>query len=273
MNRKIIAMDLDGSLLNENGIISNISMEYLKKLKKEGHIIVIATGRILNSAKLATKGADFANYIVGNAGAAVYKNDENNKWIPIYEKLIPYKVAESFFKYFNENEFSHISLCNSEKIYRYTKNFDKDDKVVINLKNEEEIKNNIKSIIHVSIGFRNNDLVKKYKEKFCLKYPELKISIMQDSFREKQWIEITQKDVEKYKGISKIADIEKIKNEDIISFGDGLNDLEMIEKSGIGVAMKNALPQVKQIANFITEKNNQENGIIEFLKTMVFEKK
>ena len=57
-----------------------------------------------------------------------------------------------------------------------------------------------------------------------------------------------------------------IKNENIIAFGDGLNDIDMIEKCGIGVAMKNALIDVKEKANFITDKTNLEDGIIDFLQ-------
>ena len=56
------------------------------------------------------------------------------------------------------------------------------------------------------------------------------------------------------------------KNENIIAFGDGLNDIDMIEKCGIGVAMKNALIDVKEKANFITDKTNLEDGIIDFLQ-------
>ena len=67
--RKLIVMDLDGTLLNEEGIVTQKTKEYLGKLKKEGYVIAIATGRILKSALIATEGAEFANYIVADAGA------------------------------------------------------------------------------------------------------------------------------------------------------------------------------------------------------------
>jgi len=98
------------------------------------------------------------------------------------------------------------------------------------------------------------------------KYPELDIKIMQDSFDDVQWLELFNKGVEKYSGINKVAQMENIKNENIIAFGDGLNDIDMIEKCGIGVAMKNALIDVKEKANFITDKTNLEDGIIDFLQ-------
>ena len=101
---------------------------------------------------------------------------------------------------------------------------------------------------------------------FTEKFPMLKVEIMQDSFGEVKWLEIFQKGIEKYKGIKEVAKLEGISNEDIIAFGDGLNDVEMLKKCGIGVAMKNALPEVKEQANYITSRTNSENGVVEFLK-------
>ena len=51
-----------------------------------------------------------------------------------------------------------------------------------------------------------------------------------------------------------------------MAFGDGLNDIEMIEKCGIGVALANALDEVKSKANYITKKTNEELGVIDFLE-------
>ena len=92
---------------------------------------------------------------------------------------------------------------------------------------------------------------------------------MQDSFGEVKWLEIFQKDIEKYKGISEVAKLEDISNENIIAFGDGLNDVDMLKKCGVGVAMKNALPEVKEQADYITSRTNNENGVVEFLKEYI----
>ena len=62
-----------------------------------------------------------------------------------------------------------------------------------------------------------------------------------------------------------------ISNENIIAFGDGLNDIEMLKKCGVGVAMKNALPEVKEQADCITSETNNQNGVVEFLKEYLVE--
>ena len=91
--RKLIVMDLDGTLLNEEGIVTQKTKKYLGKLKKEGYVIAIATGRILKSALIATGEAEFANYIVADAGAAVYKMQADN-WEEVDADLISRKIAE-----------------------------------------------------------------------------------------------------------------------------------------------------------------------------------
>ena len=85
MDKKLIALDLDGPLLNSDGIVSEVTKLHLQKLKEKGHIITIATGRILKDALIGTDGAEFANYIVSDAGAAVFKNNGINKeWEEVY---------------------------------------------------------------------------------------------------------------------------------------------------------------------------------------------
>ena len=77
--KKMIVVDLDGTLLNENKQVSENSIRYLKKLKEEGYVITIATGRIFTSILKATNNALFANYIITDTGASCY--DTNHKVI------------------------------------------------------------------------------------------------------------------------------------------------------------------------------------------------
>ena len=67
MDKKMIVVDLDGTLLNINSGLSINTKRYLKRLKDMGYIIVIATGRVLGDAVKITDGAMFANYIICNS--------------------------------------------------------------------------------------------------------------------------------------------------------------------------------------------------------------
>ncbi len=261
MGKKLIALDLDGTLLNSDGIVSDATKLHLQKLKQKGHIIVIATGRILNRAIVGTDGAEFANYIVSDAGAAVFKNEGINKeWKEVYAQALSKDIVKNISSYYDKDKFMTINICDKNKIHHY-------DQTI----NITEFLENITEIIHVSISFINNEFVEEYLKILTEKFPDLKVEVMQDSFGEVKWLEIFQKDIEKYKGISEVAKLEDISNENIIAFGDGLNDVEMLKKCGIGVAMKNALPEVKEQADYITSRTNNENGVVEFLKEYLVE--
>lgn len=262
--KKMIVMDLDGTLLNKESKVTENTKEYLYNLKQKGYIMVIATGRILKSALIATDGAEFANYIVADAGAAVYKK-ENDEWKEIYENIIPRKIIEDIILTFDDEKYRYLDICSKNQIDMLSTKYVSESIITIDYTSKNEILKNIKETLHISAGFANNELVEEYRQIFSEKYPELDFTIMQDSFDNVQWLEAFQKGVQKYKGVYKISQIENIDNKDVIAFGDGLNDVDMLEKCGVGVAMKNALPDVKKKADFITDKNNWEDGIIEFL--------
>ncbi len=261
MDKKLIALDLDGTLLNSDGIVSEATKAHLQKLKEQGHIVTIATGRILNRALVGTDGAEFANYIVSDAGAAVFKNNGINKeWEEVYAQALSKDTVKNISSYYDKDKFMTINICDRNKIHHY-------DQTV----NITEFLENVDEIIHVSVTFINNEFVEGYLKIYTEKFPNLKVEVMQDSFGEVKWLEIAQKGVEKYKGITEVAKLEEISNENIIAFGDGLNDVEMLRKCGVGVAMKNALPEVKEQADYITSKTNNENGVLEFLKEYLVE--
>ena len=117
--------------------------------------------------------------------------------------------------------------------------------------------------IKIVIKFKNNDLVDKYYELF--NNGKVKVLVMQNSFDDRRWIEVYGYGTSKYDAIKIICDREGISNCDVISFGDGRNDIDMLKNSGIGVAMGNALSDVKKVSDYITISHN-DDGVIYFLK-------
>ena len=106
MDKKIIALDLDGTLLNSDGIVTEATKKHLKKLKEEGHIITIATGRILSRALVGTDGSEFANYVICDAGAAVFKNEGKDKeWKEVYANPLTKDIVQSIASYYDKNKF------------------------------------------------------------------------------------------------------------------------------------------------------------------------
>jgi len=161
-NKKMIVVDLDGTLLNINSGCSRKTKKYLKKLKDLGYIIVIATGRILRDAINITDGAEFVNYIVSDSGGLIYDMD-NSKIIRKSDILK--KDVRMIFSYYND-EIDYINVCDIFNYYRYTVNdkidlfFDKE------IKDVDRFIDNNDDMLHMIVKFKSNDLVDKYYNLF-----------------------------------------------------------------------------------------------------------
>ncbi len=258
---KMIVLDLDGTLLNREGKVSEESSSYLKKLKANGYVIVVATGRIYESVNSAMNGFDCVNYVITDTGASCYDTSNGH---PIFNNPIELKVAQKFTNYYNDNCI-FIDICDKNTIYKYSDI--NDDYYFINLtKDWDYIFSNCKEISHIAISMRTTDQVMELYNKLKIDIPELNINIMQDSFSDRKWIEAIKKGCTKYRAISELAKRLNIRNDEIMAFGDGLNDVDMLKNCGIGVALSNALPIVKENADFVTRYDHNNDGVIEFLK-------
>lgn len=260
--KKMIVLDLDGTLLNAFQKVSKKSIDYLQNLKEQGYIITIATGRILASVLNVTNNSSFANYIISDTGATCF-DKQNNKFLS--ENFLSQEIIEEVLSYYNE-KYKFIDVCSSYKIYKYSNSVIENNSCVETTFDKNVILKECKEIAHISIVMENNQYVLELYHQLLKNCPNLEIIIMQDSFGEKKWIEILPKGCSKYNAIKKLANTLNIQNEDIIAFGDGLNDIEMLEKCGVGVAMQNALDEVKKASDYITKYPNTEDGVIHFLE-------
>lgn len=259
---KMIVVDLDGTILNHMGIVSKTTKEYLKRLKDNGYIIVIATGRIYASAISVTDGAEFANYIISDTGVCAYNTIDSS---PIFKSNIDKEIVESVFKYYNEDCYS-MDICDKNTIYKYTDKIVDNNPIIKITNSKDYILNTCAEVTHISISMKNNDSVMNLYHQIINDIPELDIVIMQDSFAKRKWIEALPKGCSKYSAIKRLANYLNISSEDIIAFGDGLNDVEMIEKCGHGVALSNALPEAKEVADATTTDNHNHDGVIHYLE-------
>ena len=82
------------------------------------------------------------------------------------------------------------------------------------------------------------------------------------------FVEILRNDVCKGDGLERMCDSLGVSLDEVISFGDGFNDIEFIQNSGLGYAMKNAADAVKAIADDVTEHCNNEDGVVKTLKVL-----
>lgn len=258
-DKKMIVVDLDGTLLNINQECSRKTRKYLQKLKELGYIIVIATGRILRDAIETTGGAEFANYVISSAGAVVY--DMSKKKI-ISKKNISIQNVKRICSCYNDGV-KHIEMGDLYYYHKYIYNGIFESSFGKKINDIDKFLDSCDDIFHITIKLKDMNKLDEYYNK--LNNEDLFVLVMQDSFSEEKFLEIFSCGVNKYNAIKLIMDIENISNDDVIAFGDGLNDVEMIKLSGIGVAMGNALKEVKSVSDYVTISHN-DNGVMYFLK-------
>ena len=259
--QKMIVMDIDGTLLHFDGKCSKEEKDYLNHLKEAGYIIVLATGRCFEEVLAATDNAFFANYIISHTGSVIY--DVSLKKF-IFESKINENTVKKIIASYDEKTIKWISLITLNKYNRFSLKYYENSKfrhMITDLKKLNDIGNDV---FNICIDVKQNNYVSSIIDKMKSKFKNLDFIIMQDSFSSEKRIVIVSKKISKSFAIKKIALLEKIDSSNIICFGDGLNDIDMLKYCGVSVAMGNALEEVKKVCKYVTDTNDNK-GIMKFL--------
>lgn len=246
MKRKLIFFDIDGTLLDHNKKVPNSTKETVKKLKQQGHHIAISTGRAPFMFKKLREELDIDSFVSFNGQLVVYEG------MKIYENPFKIETLKNLLQYAHKSNHPLVFMS------------------------EEDMKASVEShpYIHDSMGslkFEHPEYHPEYfQEKniyqtllFC-KNGEEDLYKHYEELRFVRWhpysTDILPVGGSKAEGIKKLLDQTTFDIEDVVAFGDGLNDIEMIQFANIGVAMGNAVEELKEIADFVT-KSVDEDGI------------
>lgn len=260
---KLIAMDFDGTLLTDDKKVLKETKDKLLKLKKDGYYIVGVTARTLESA-IDVVSKDIFNYLILNNGTYLYDvNKKNGKYIGI----IPKEEAQSIID-LTEEKSTQIDLVSGAVYYIYKNKKNSPLSFIIDINSLEDIND---KIVRMNIFLEKQEDVDYLYNLICNNFSNLNTQIMQDSDSIRKWIIINPFGIDKSITLENLGKSLDITLDEMIFFGDGLNDLEVIKKVGCSVAMKNALEPIKQNAKFITDSNN-ENGIVTFLNKHLIKK-
>ncbi len=288
---KLVAIDLDGTLLNPYGEVSEETKETIKMVKNKGVEVVIASGRPIDSIKTIAKEIESDKYFISGNGAILY--DVKNNEI-LYENTLKkskvldiIKICEENSIYYNiytEKEIIAKGL-NFNVLYYYKENLNKDEdnKTHINIIENiyDYISQREEKILKITICDDNqtifNSIMRKLKEINdieILEVSHMSRKIIRQGTEEVPieyfYTEISAKNVDKWDAIEQLAQKLNIKNEEIIAIGDNINDKKMIQNAGMGIAMEGSTNEVTQIANYVTT-NNSENGVAKALKKLILE--
>ncbi len=274
MNTKMIFLDMDGTLLNDEKNLPKENREAIDAALEAGHKVLICTGRPLSSAikLLPVFGLDKTGcYAITYNGGLIYDAGAKEA---IYKKTLPMDQVKYLFDKAYEYGNIHIQTYTDEgficehdtKEGQDYERVTKTDRKVVNDIFEEM--NGQEPCKVLAIAF---DCDRKQIEGFresLLEYSEGKMDVCFSSY---EYLEFMPAGINKENSIKWMCEYMGIAIEDTIAVGDAENDISMIKTAGIGAVMKNASDDIKQYGNYITEKDNNEGGVAEVIKKFMLE--
>ncbi len=261
-NIKMIFLDIDGTLYNTKKEVTEYTKNILNKVKLKEINIVLCSGRSNQSVCTISKQINASKYIIANNGAFVYNYVDN---VEIFESVIE---EELLYKMWDicEQENIELILESKEQEYINTLIFRKELDGYIKINNIRDILD--KKIFQIVINMEKNRENKKIRDMLSneekIWTPNYGIGVRSFFF------DINNTNIDKGIGIQHLIEKLGIKKEETIAFGDGINDCAMFKECGIGVAMENAKDELKNIADYITLKND-EDGVARFIEKHILD--
>ncbi len=271
MKYKLIVFDLDGTLLREDGSITSRTVEYINKLKKNQFDVIIATGRSYYHAKKLIEPLKQDMIILSNNGS-IARHTSNDEII--------------FANYLDRHKTIDVIKEAKKKILSPILHVDKYENGYDLLIEEESESKNYSGYVsnkegrYRRIEFENDRLDKvlavcfagdfyeleNFRSKIKKKYPGIYNSFTSKNLRVRGLLEFLDLKGCKWEGVLRYAKSKGIEKEQIISLGDDNNDIELIKKSAIGIAMKNGTNEIKLAADLVAYENNNNDGAVKVLE-------
>ncbi|TKC19118.1 Cof-type HAD-IIB family hydrolase [Robertmurraya kyonggiensis] len=262
--KKMLVLDLDGTILDSNHNISKRMVNLVQSLKKQLIYVVLATGRSVSDSYKYYLELDLDTYMLNYNGALMW-NPRQNSVIESRYMWEGKKIINYLYKNQKKFEIINIILSADTKTFLLNNN----NSYLTNMMVSEYLDyeycsftelmeiNNFQRVI---ISVPNNN-----RHQIC--------SLLVDKFKDisiypwkgkKDIIDLSINSVDKWVNVNRLAKMLGISNENIVSVGDGSNDYSLIKNSGTGIAMKNGNTELKKVANYVSEFTNDEDGVFRF---------
>lgn len=264
MNYQILVLDLDGTLTNSRKEITEPTRKALIEIQEAGKKVVLASGRPINGIIPLAKELElerFGGYMLSFNGARI---DQCSTGEIIYNRTLPQEVIRPIYE--------AVRACPGLDILTY-----EGDSILsgigVNPYTEKESAINHMEILPVDdlpsrITFPINKLLitgePAYLQELMPKLQKRYHKLLNIYRSEPFFLEIMPQNIDKANSLQKLLNSIGLTADSMICCGDGFNDISMIEYAGLGVAMENAQPLVKEIANYITG-SNDEDGVLQVI--------
>lgn len=274
---KLIALDIDGTLLNSCGQVTERTNNSIHRAAEDGAIILVATGRRFFTAKQRVLQLKLPNMMLAVHNGAILKHLSGKL---VYHRFLPRETGQQVVEVAKE-----IGLCPvvfagtddeatvlvedyGDKLDSWEKGYLRENRrflrIVGNL--SEDLPDDVIEVICVVPTADLHRLAENFEERLN---GQVKSIVVTTTDLQRAFIGLTSPDVSKREPLRYLAEQGKIDRSEIIAIGDNYNDLEMLEFAGLGIVMENAVPELKQMGFHVTASNN-DDGIAKALEDFVF---
>ena len=275
-NIKLVASDLDGTLLNKNKEITPRLYDALEKLDKLGVLFIPATGRAFDSLPQCVKELPFLKYVISSNGASIYDAEEKRNIVENFltpeavditlEAIKGLPIIVEFFHkgtaYIAKEVFENLSAYHlTDSHIQYIRSTRTPIEHFF-----EKLERNKTAMENINLVFSDMDL---RKQTWALLEEKGHACVTSSSPKN---IEVTSKNATKAKALEKLCELLGLDKNDTLAMGDSDNDLPMLRFAGIGVAMANGEAHVKAEADIVADDCN-DFGAAKILEQIIESKK
>jgi len=262
MGRKLLAMDLDGTAVRDDYSMGELTRKSIEDAKDAGHIIAFVSGRReIDMLTMSEEEAGCADYQILNNGGKILRCDDHSV---LYNRLIAPGPCRKLIQYCLDRDLQ-LQICScrtwqvtvmTEHTMEYAEEVGVIPKVVRSLE-EAEWREGLEGFM----ATRDLEAIGKYIDEA--------LPAMYYVSSEPGCIDIMSVGATKWNGVKKLADQLNIPRDDIITIGNYYNDIDMLKYAGVGIAVANSLPAVKEEADYITKNDNNHDAVAEIVEKML----
>ncbi len=268
MNRKMLVLDIDGTLLNTEKEVTPKTKEALLKIQEQGHVLVLASGRPTPGMIAYAKEVElekFGGYVMSFNGAKI--TNWQTKEV-IYQNCVPDEYFPAIYQFAVDNDCGVVTYSDDTAISGRRI----DDYLAYEARLNGLPLVEVDNFVEYSAHKPNKCLMTEVPER-CAELETLLAAQLGDVLSiyrsEPFFLEIMPQNVDKGASLDRLVQHLGMTQADTICCGDGYNDITMIRYGGVGVAMENAQPAVREAADFITG-NNNEDGLLTVIEKFIW---
>lgn len=267
---ELVIFDVDGTLVNDEGEIGERTKKIIMQLKKCGVLFSFASGRLHSALVPLAEELKIYSPLISLDGTAI-KSIAGKEFI--YRSFLNESHVKKAIEY-SEKYLLNIALCHSEAIYYTEQNsvipklMNKFGAVYKEVDSYDDFRDKTLEIVFAGDKRRTVEYIRD-KLSFPLTFGTSVSFFRSQTHEGIYYLEVRRSGSSKGKAMRRLLKYLKIKENYTAVLGDWYNDISLFESKAIKIALRNAIPELKKAADYVLDKSNNEEGVIDFLEALL----